>query len=228
MTRQSLIVSRDPEILAALCPLLHELDISMELCLGTAGAIQLTHARKFDTVIVDCDDDVGLTFLTQLRHRQPNRKTIAVGIIRNSKSMQAAFDCGATFVLTKPLPVEDARRIFRISKGLMNGMVRRFLRLPVNTLTYCDIGANTEAFLLDLCQGGASLQASDLLSAGQQVNLSFQLPKSTARIEDTAQVVWTDISGRAGIEFRNLTSEAREDLNDWIFTAARKRPTAVN
>jgi len=228
MTTQSLILSRDPDILAAICPLLHELDISMELCLGLSGAIQCVHSRRFDTVIVDCDEDVGLTFLTQLRQRQQNRKAIAVGIIRNSAGMQAAFDCGANFVLTKPLPVEDARRIFRISKGLMNGVVRRFLRLPVNTLTYCDIGVNTEAFLLDLCQGGVSLQASDLLSAGQQVNLSFQLPKSTARIQDTSQVVWTDASGRAGIEFRNLSAEARQHLNDWVFTGARKRQSVVN
>ena len=119
MATQSLVVSSDPEFLLALQPLLNEMGMGVEFCANGNGAFRSIRDRKFDTVIVDCDaDDSGLDLLSTLRREQANQKTVAVGITSDYGSMKSVFDSGATFVLSKPLPIEDARRILRITKEI--------------------------------------------------------------------------------------------------------------
>ncbi|HUR37300.1 MAG TPA: PilZ domain-containing protein, partial [Terriglobales bacterium] len=173
----------------------------------------------------DCDaDDSGLDLLSTLRREQANQKTVAVGITSDYGSMKSVFDSGATFVLSKPLPLEDARRILRISKGVLTRAVRRFLRLPVENLATVTIGDHVEAIILNVSQGGIALHAPQDLIMGQMVYTSFLLPDTFDLIESMAQVMWVEPGGRAGVEFRSLTTEAQQMLQKWI----RERAKAQN
>ena len=66
MATQSLVVSRDPEILGVLRPLMNELGMSVKFC-PASRAMHTLQNEKFDTVIVDCDDDIDAVLLAQLR-----------------------------------------------------------------------------------------------------------------------------------------------------------------
>src|SRR3979411_1430954 len=139
MATQSLLVSRDPEILGVLRPLLKELGMGVQVC-PVSHAMRTLQNEKFDTVIVDCDeDDHGVELLANIRQSQSHQKAIAVGITSDANNMQSLFDNGATFVLSKPLPVEDARRILRISKGIITKVVRRVLRPEVGSMATCTL-----------------------------------------------------------------------------------------
>src|SRR5437879_6954242 len=119
MATQSLVVSHDPEILGVLRPLLKELGMGVHVC-PSSRAMRRLEMEKFDTVIVDCDENSnGPELLASLRQTSSHQKAVAVGITSDVNSMQSLFDSGATFVLSRPLPVEDARRILRISKGII-------------------------------------------------------------------------------------------------------------
>lgn len=222
MATQSLVVSSDPEFLLALQPLLNEMGMGVEFCPNGNGAFRSIRDRKFDTVIVDCDaDDSGLDLLSTLRREQANQKTVAVGITSDYGSMKSVFDSGATFVLSKPLPVEDARRILRITKGVLTRAVRRFLRLPVENLATVTLGDHVEAIILNVSQGGLAIHAPQDLIPGQMIYTSFLLPDTFDLIETMAQVMWAEPGGRAGVEFRSLTDESQKLLFKWIRDRAR-------
>ena len=218
MAAQSLVLCRDPDVLRTLCPLLFEMNIGVELCLGKNGASRMVRKRKFDAVIVECDKDGGgLEVLEQLRSDSLNQATIAVGVVDDYKLMSQVFATGANFVLSKPVSVEDASRILRFTKGMISRMVRRFLRVAVHHLSHVDIGGlNDPAFILDLSEGGIAIQSLAPMQQGQVFRLAFQLPGSSLRINASAKVVWNDLTGRIGMEFEDIADVDRGQLKRWV------------
>jgi CheY-like chemotaxis protein len=218
MAAQSLVLCRDPDVLRTLCPLLFDLDMGVEICLGLNGATRMLRKRKFDAVIIECESDgTGLNVLQELRSDNAHRNTIAVGVVDDHNAMQAALDTGANFVLAKPISVEDAGRILRSARGMVGRMVRRFLRVVVNSLSHVDIvGMEDPAFILDLSEGGIALQSLAPMCIGQSVNLTFLLPGTETRIHSHATVVWVDPTGRIGLEFKDLSDHHRYALKFWV------------
>jgi CheY-like chemotaxis protein len=218
MAAQSLVLCRDPEVLRTLCPLLFDLDIGVEICLGTNGVSRMLRRRKFDTVIIECEaDGTGLNVLQELRTDSNNQNTIAVGVVDDQHAMQAALDIGANFVLAKPISVEDAGRILRSTRGMIERMVRRFLRVAINHMFHVSIyGMEDPAFILDLSEGGMAIQSMTPMQVGRQLSLRFYLPGTQRRVEADANVVWIDPTGRIGLEFTELSGHDRHALKSWI------------
>ncbi len=229
MAAQSLVLCRDPDVLRTLCPLLFEMDMGVEICLGTNGASRMLRKRKFDAIIVECDKDGGgLDVLQQLREDSTNQGTITVGIVDDHTVMKEAFATGANFVLSKPISLEDASRILRFTKGMITRMVRRFLRVAVHHLSHVDIvGMKDPAFILDLSEGGLALQSLAPMHDGQVVSLSFLLPGTPTRIESTATVVWADETGRIGLEFKEISDIHRAQVKSWVMERLRTTPQDV-
>lgn len=226
MATQSLVVSSDPEVLGRLRPVLVEMGMGIDTCLGANDAYSLLQTKKYDTVIVDCDRDAdGLGLLSAIRQQQSTEKTVAVGITSSYHEIQNVFNSGATFVLSKPLPVEDARRILRISKGVVTRVVRRFLRMPVDSFATVTLGDHHEAVILNISQGGLAIHAAQPLEAGKMIYVTFFLPETFVLVESMVRVMWADEQGRAGLEFCSLTDESHDQLSKWITTKVKgERP----
>ena len=228
MATQSLVVSSDPIILGQLRPLMNEFGMDMHSCHEHDKALSHLKHSKFDTVIVDCDEDPnGLELLSSIRQDREHSKTVAVGITSNVYEMQQLFDSGATFVLSKPLPVEDARRILRISKGVITRVVRRFLRLEVGNMATATLGDDQESIILNISQRGLAVQAPRPLKRGQMIYVTFLLPNSFTLIEGMCEVMWSDIVGRSGLEFRALAPEMQENMSRWVFAQAKEQNLAI-
>jgi len=229
MAAQSLVLCRDPEVLRTLCPLLFDMDMSVELCLGSNGASRILRRHRFDAVIVECErDGNGFNLLQQLRADTPNQKTIAVGIVNDYQQMKEAFATGANFVLSKPISAEDASRILRFTRGAITRMVRRFLRVAVHHLSHVDIeGMIDPAFILDLSEGGMAMQCLAPVRQGQVLNISFLLPGTGTVVSGKGVVVWCDPTGRTGVEFDEISDEQRAALKTWVVQRLRKSPGDV-
>jgi CheY-like chemotaxis protein len=226
MAAQSLVLCRDPEVLRTLCPLLFDMDMGVEICLGSNGASRILRRHRFDTVIVECEPDgSGFDLLQQLRADTPNQNTIAVGIVSNYQQMKEAFATGANFVLSKPISAEDASRILRFTRGAITRMVRRFLRVAVHHLSHVDVeGLIDPAFMLDLSEGGMAMQCLSPMREGQVLNISFLLPGTSLAITGKGVVVWCDDTGRTGIEFDEISDAERAALNDWVVKRLKQSP----
>ena len=59
MTLESLLLSRDTDLVRVLRPTLEKLAIDVEICQEARAAADILVSEKFDAVIVDCDDLKG-------------------------------------------------------------------------------------------------------------------------------------------------------------------------
>src|SRR5437868_15466392 len=111
MTLESLLISRDAALLGVLRPTLEKMSVSVEVCAESRPGHDILTKRKFDAVIVDCDDlKGGVELLTNLRKTLSNASSVAFAVLNGTTTTQDAFKLGANFVLQKPLTQLHATR----------------------------------------------------------------------------------------------------------------------
>jgi DNA-binding response OmpR family regulator len=216
MALHALLLCRDASLVEALCPVMHELQIDLDVCASQSSALAQFARRRFDAIIVDCEAVENAGELMGVFRADPeNRHAIALGIVAAADGMHAAFDMGANLILSKPLTEQSARRSLLAAKGLMTR--RRYSRFAIQSLAYVDLrGQKDRAILLDLSEAGLSLQALEPLRSGDELTLSFELPGTGETCQASAQVMWSDSSGRSGVRFSQLNEVSGERLRAWI------------
>jgi len=75
--------------------------------------------------------------------------------------------------------------------------------------------AGVTATIRNLSPGGAFLECGSALKKGQSIQVRFLLPDSSAVVETAARVAWSDLTGRAGIQFESTAEESKRALMDW-------------
>ena len=131
MALESLLLSRDAQVIRVLRPTLEKLSIDVEVCRGVSSGTEILSNEKFDAVIVDCDDlQGGLDVLAGLRKGTSNRNSVMFAILNGTTTTHRAFELGANFVLQKPISVLNATRCFGAALGFMARERRRYFRQP--------------------------------------------------------------------------------------------------
>src|SRR3989442_13950690 len=109
MPLESLLVSRDPQVIRVLRPALEKLAIEVQICRGADSGSEILSCEKFDAVIVD-DDDLhgGLGQLETLVRTASNRNPITYAILNGHTHTPAASQKGANLLLQKPASADRA------------------------------------------------------------------------------------------------------------------------
>ena len=78
-------------------------------------------------------------------------------------------------------------------------------------------GAAKQVLIADLSESGAAIHSEmgDLPNSGP-INVEFTLPGTVDTIHATAELVWRDNGGDAGIRFLDMPSYARKRLAQWL------------
>jgi DNA-binding response OmpR family regulator len=230
MTLESLLVSRDPETLRVLRSALGKLDISVEVCTGAEPASEILAAKKFDAVIIDCDDmHGGIGVLQQVRKERSNKTSITFAILNGVTDVRTVFQMGAGFVLQKPITTTNALRSFHAAYGLMHRERRRYFRLPVDIAVTLTFGRAQEMKVAasNLSEGGMAIEAATALPP-DVARVKFSLPGTEITLSPKAELAWSDASGRGGVRFLELTSTAREQLENWLLQKMEQREPGVH
>jgi ActR/RegA family two-component response regulator len=229
MELESLLLSRDPEVLRVLRPALDKLDISVEVCTGSEAASEILASKKFDAVIIDCDDVYGGTdVLREVRKGSSNKSSVTFAILNGITTMQAVFGMGAMFVLQKPITLAGALRSFNAAYGLMHRERRRYFRLPVEipVTMLLESGGNIKVTAFDLSEGGMAILAPKPLPDSAISQIQFTLPDTAHLFQLKVQVAWKDGAGRGGVRFLELPQASREQLELWILKKLEQRQRA--
>ncbi len=225
MPLESLLLSRDPEVIRILQPALEKLAIDVEVCSGVSSGHEILRTEKFDAVIVDCDDLKGaLGVLEGLRKSASNKNSVTFAILNGSTTTQQAFQMGANFVLQKPISALNARRCFSAAVNFMIRERRRYFRHPVEmsaTLSFGE-GQKVKVSLTNLSEGGMAIFFRGPLPKGGVSIVSFKLPGAATPVEPKVQVAWMDESGRAGLRFVDMPKDARTQLDAWLAEQCQK------
>jgi DNA-binding NarL/FixJ family response regulator len=218
MATHALLLSNDPQSSLVLQRVLEEFDVRAEVCSSPHSARSLLNRRQFESVIVDADTvRDGLDVINDLADNHINRGIFSVTLLRDAEQMKAAAEVGTTFMLHKPVPTEDARRIMRISRHMLaRDSVRQYLRLALPQLAYALLDEAKQILVENISEGGMAIQADEQMMPGIRCRVRFTLPNDASPIISEAQVMWSDASGRAGLRFCDLAPAMQKRLAAWI------------
>jgi hypothetical protein len=100
-------------------------------------------------------------------------------------------------------------------------------RIDIDQLVHVSVPGAPDAFMLNLSECGMGIQAMDVLEPGRSVNFAFTLPARLSSIgshndmtdnqlQVGARIAWSDRSGRAGLQFTQLSQSDRFRLHQWV------------
>jgi len=219
MTLESLLLSRDTEVVRILRPTLEKLSIEVEVCQEAKKASEILISEKFDAVIVDCDDlQGGLEVLQGLRATPSNRTSVTFALLNGKKTTtQEAFGMGVNFVLQKPISTLNALRCFHAALNFMVRERRRYYRQPVKMLVTVVLGdKELRATSTNISEGGIALMSHQAIPKGAAPRLRFTLPESKLAMDLEAEIAWADIKGHVGLRFLNVPRSSQELLEKWL------------
>jgi CheY-like chemotaxis protein len=219
MTLDSLLVSRDSDVVRVLQTTLEKLSINVEVSAGARTGNETLSKAKFDAIIVDCDDlQGGVEVLRTLRKTPSNKTSVSFAILNGKTTTQQAFEMGANFVLQKPLTSSSTLRCFNAALSFMVRERRRYFRCPVEmpvVLTFPQ-GEERPAVSSNLSEGGMAVQIDNASPNTLLSKVRFTLPGTKVVMEPTGEIVWSDKRGRAGVRFLEVPDSSREQLERWI------------
>jgi putative methionine-R-sulfoxide reductase with GAF domain len=118
---------------------------------------------------------------------------------------------------TGPKPTGPSRQIKPVIER------RRGVRLVVHSPAYTSLGGSSPdkardlSEIVDVGEGGMSIQTSSPLEVGRDLDLCLDLSETRTRIDTSGSVVWSNGAGRAGIRFQKLTGHLLRQLREWLF-----------
>jgi len=226
MSLESLVLTRDADLLAVLRPTLEKLSIEVEICQEARKAADILISEKFDAVIVDCDDlRGGLEVLEGLRSTPSNKNSVTFAVLNGKKtSTQQVFSMGVNFVLQKPLTAVNASRCFHAALNFMVRERRRYYRQPVKMQVTLSIAEKEiKATSTNISEGGIALMLHQALPKDAVPRLRFTLPETNQPLELEAQVAWADVKGYVGLRFLNVASIEQGRLESWLNAQMEKQ-----
>ncbi len=219
MTLESLLISRDAALLGVLRPTLEKMSVSVEVCPAAQAGGEMLGKRKFDAVIVDCDDlQGGVELLKALRNTRSNASSVAFAVLNGGTTTQEAFQIGANFVLQKPLTPLNATRCFNAALNFMVKERRRYFRHPVEMAVKITLpdGVELAGTTTNLSEGGMALRVTGKLPKSVEARLQFTLPGSNTSLELKGNIAWADSTGNAGIKFVEVPQSSQYQLEKWL------------
>jgi DNA-binding response OmpR family regulator len=213
----SLLLSRDNTVSKFLLSLLNQLPSDVKVCTRLDEAKDKLLDRKFDGVFTDCDHPDAFDLIRSVRKSKHNKRSIIIALVEQDGGLQAAFQSGAHFAIHKPLTVERSKRTLRAAHGLMMREKRSRFRNDISTSGEISVNARScyPVLVLDLHRNGALIESPVDLTVGQTLSLSFVVPESAAQAQVQATVRWTDVAGRAGVQFQIFSKDSQLALTDW-------------
>ena len=101
-------------------------------------------------------------------------------------------------------------------------------RQPIRTLAYVELDEGNGGIVLNVSEGGLSVQAFASLMDDVLPGVRFQLAESEGWIQTNARITWTAQSRKlAGLEFIDLPEDARGRIKEWLIREALPPGTAL-
>jgi len=215
----ALLLSRDACSLYVAGKVFEEYGVELKTAMNAQELEEQMHRRRIDLAVVDYDfPEAGRVACLELSTRWNGFAIVLRG--RQSVLMRGKR---VHLIVPKPLSVD---LMSRGVKALYTTMARHKLltyRHPVTlkllypSLQYHGVQRPVErATVLNLSQTGLCFTAPFSLPPGAIVSANLPLPESKESVNISGTIIWSDASGRAGIQFRQLSQFERKKLQEHL------------
>ena len=221
MRRSAVVLCQDAPSLRILRSALAGLEINSVTCNSCNEALQLVVAGGCSTLVVDFDLPSAPEAAKIAALLTPPQKPVVLAMARRVwPGTGLAFQSGANRILYKPLDPVQVKDAFEISGGSKK-YNRKAERCEMKSLVYLEFETGTvPAIGVDMSEHGFGVLATEPVP--QRLNLPFHcvlpgtLPGADHLLRGHADVMWSDVQGRAGLFFSRLAPSARKHLKHWL------------
>lgn len=217
---RSLLVSRDEKTVHTVGRVFKDLEVEFEHCSDAVAALEQLAKHRYDAVVLDDQIDDAAGTLEKVLALPTCNKAVRIILAEPIAAMHAVFKTGTQVILYKPLSADRVRHGLRAVRNLMARERRRgFGRVPTTITARARHrkGSAIQVSIADLSDSGAAIQTkSGHLPYSGSLQLDFALPGDPDRIQVTAEVVWQNSKGAAGVRFLDMASHARKKLGRWL------------
>jgi CheY-like chemotaxis protein len=199
MGLQSLLLTTDPHVLGTLPLILKDSGISVEVHATPNHFPGAMNEQKVDTIFVDFESPSAAEFVRAARNNKRGA-VLAIALTNDSTGTAAAFQAGATLVMTKPLSRERVLSGVRVTKSLMVQGRRRLVRIPLQTpVSFTAPGRKPlRGIGININQGGVGFRMDQIPKLEERGELRFRLPGSGVELVAAAVVRWVDPDKKCG------------------------------
>lgn len=234
MILQTLLVSKDDLSAELLIKVLVQFGVVVDRSNALDVAMTRLADERFDQLIVDFDPDFDSDFndpsaATALLERcrglvgPEHCHPITIALLRNPAQIRSILGAGAHFILNKPLVQVQVENTFRAATAMLKRERRQSLRVAVQAEISIRTRENdpsectaVEGILLDLSTGGMDVLAAKPLPAATIVNVAFDLPGGSVKVQADAEVAWSTPNGQIGLRFVDMDANIREQVHQWL------------
>ena len=219
MALTSLVVCAEDQSVAVLRRVLQDLDIKVEVSDNPKAVLASPPGRRFDAVVVDCQDEASaLPLIAHFRQTPASGPAVVIALVNSQNHVSEVFGRGANFLLFKPVSRERALDSLRAARGMMRQERRIEPRIPIQTQAALAFPGkeNAAATLLELSESGVGLHTQDQLPPACKAYLQFSLPESQTVVRLSGEVMWQDKTGRVGIRLVSVPPTSKRILHRWL------------
>ena len=220
---RSLLLSHDEATARLIARSFKDLEVGLEHCTETKVAVQKAAEARYDAIVVDDEVKDGKLLLERVMELASCNKSVRIALADPSAKLDSVFKTGTQVILYKPLSHERVRHGLRAVRNLMarerrRGAKRVQIMISARISPRQSRGTGRQVLIADISESGAAIhfENGDLPAATSILNLDFALPGSPDRIHATAELVWQDNEGVAGLRFLDMPSYARKQLAEWL------------
>lgn len=230
---RSLLLSRDDGTIRVVRRCFRDLEVELEHYPETKTAIQKAAELRFDAIVIDDAIDDARTLLERVLTLPSCNKSVRIALAEPTAKMDSIFKTGTQVVLYKPLSTDRVRHGLRAVRNLMarerrRGSKRVTTAIPARLSPQHSKGTSKQVLIVDLSESGAAINIDGGdLPASASFNLDFAFPGSSDRTHATAEMVWRNNEGGAGLHFLDMSSYARKQVADWIKHHAKEKATTA-
>ncbi|MGO9125142.1 MAG: PilZ domain-containing protein [Terriglobales bacterium] len=213
----ALVISDDEATIQQLTEGMQQFAISTEVCRDAGAALQSLNTRHYEAVVVDLKMYQTKEIMERVRFSPANQTATTFAIMGGTES-GSGFSTDANFVLERPLSAESLNRSIKAAYGTIMRERRRYFRCPVAipVAVRSQEGQETQYQTINISESGMAICIPLLLKAGTEVTVQFSLPENQTRFVIQSKICWSDGTGRAGLQFQNLSSPQKSELQGWL------------
>lgn len=217
---RSLLVSRDEKTAHIVGRVFKDLEVSFEHIAESGPALESLTQKRYDAIVLDDQIEEAASFLEKVLLLPSCSKAVRIVLAEPVTAMHAVFKTGTQVILYKPLSAERVRHGLRAVRNLMGRDRRRgATRVPTMLPARVRHGkvAGVPVFIADISESGAAIHCSEgRLPQSGSLHIDFLLPGDSDHVHVTAELVWQNSDGTAGVRFMDMASYARKKLVQWI------------
>lgn len=217
---RTVLVSPDSNTVRIIARVFKDLEVACEHTTEATSVFSRDPKRRLDAIVVDDAIEDAASVLEKVTTLAGCTKAVRIVLADPGSANQAAFKASAQVIFYKPISAERIRHGLRAVRNLM-GRDRRRGAKRVTTMIPVRIrygrSAGAQVFIADLSESGAALQcgAGEFPAAGS-MHMDFAIPGDPERIHVSAELMWQNNEGGAGVRFLDMAMSARRKLGHWV------------